>query len=99
LQANTAINCQGSSSSGTGVYVVYLAQNCVGISSSYIGVDAQRVAQNCYGESSTRNGLDAEVAIGCAGFTGGPSYYGLYVVIGVACTGENLNVTYKYNMP
>jgi hypothetical protein len=59
-----ALNCYGSSSSGTAVYAT-IALNCYGSSSSYIGVDAT-TAENCWGSSiSFSEGLIANCALNC----------------------------------
>jgi len=77
LNADTiAQNCQGTSSSGYGLYA-RAAQNCRGYSSNNYGLYATHTALNCYGSSYSGGGLYAETAQNCRGYSSG-SGYGLY---------------------
>ncbi|MDB6027420.1 MAG: hypothetical protein JWM68_3643 [Verrucomicrobiales bacterium] len=66
LSANSASNCRGQSSAGTGVYAAITAQNSYGQSSQSDGLSAF-TANNCYGISSNGVGLNATVANNCLG--------------------------------
>ncbi len=84
LDATTALNCYGSSSSGYGLDAI-TAQNCDGISSSGYGLYAG-TAQNCYGYSSSGQGLSATTAQNCYGYSGG-SGVALYAYTALNCYG------------
>ena len=75
IEAFTANNCYGVSSSGYGLYLVS-AQNCVGNSTSGTGLTAD-TAENCEGTSSSSIGLTAYTAENCRGASGGNGSYGI----------------------
>jgi len=72
---NTALNCNGYSSSGTGLYAG-VAMSCAGSSGGGIGISSVNTAQNCYGYSTSMysDGLDGNVVQGCYGSCTGVAY-------------------------
>ena len=92
---NTALNCNGYSSSGYGV-IASTAQNCNGSSSSSDGINAT-IAQNCNGSSSGSNyGIYVSyIANGCYGYSN--SGTGLDAFIANSCSGNSLSITHNLN--
>jgi hypothetical protein len=95
----TALNCYGTSSSGSGIDAT-TAENCYGYSSGTgDGLLAQFSASGCFGESSSGTGLSAEDASFCVGSRSGGTAISATIATGcIAAVGTNV-VTYKYNMP
>jgi hypothetical protein len=98
INAITAQNCYGYSSSGAGLYA-QTAQNCYGSSGTFYGLYASGSATGCYGSSSSGTGISAYNAAFCTGSR--PSGTAIQATIANGCIaifGTNI-ITYKYNMP
>ena len=67
IQATTANNCYGYSSSGASGISAYTANNCYGYSASGTGILVSGTATSCYGESTTGTGLFPFIANVCHG--------------------------------
>jgi hypothetical protein len=89
FQVNTAENCTGASSAGTGVYANNTALNCSGSSSSTYGLYGG-VASNCLGiTTSGDDGLLAVNATNCYGYNAG-SGVGLGATSAQNCYGQSV---------
>jgi len=96
LEASSANNCLGSTTSGTfGLYVYRSAKDCYGITESGTSGLRATTAENCYGyNTSGTYGLYATSAGNCYGYNNSGTY-GLYAHRSAAdCYGYNEDGTY-----
>jgi len=87
ISAETALNCQGVSSTGIGVNAGSIAQNCYGASAGGFYAVSASSALNCRGSSTSGKGVAATMAQNCYGDSSTDT--GLYAYSAENCYGSS----------